>query len=325
MFEKILFPTDFSEVSLHGIVECVPEFFKMGAKEFTVLHISDKVISPFEEEGKTGSKRKTKSKVSKNSKQIIETRIDSILNKLDLSTREKFVKIERSMKEKGINVHYKMVFGVLENAVDAVKTVATVNTPGEIAKFAENEGIDLIVIPSKGKNILREMLIGSTARNVARKSRVPLLLLKFEWNEKEGKPESNFLCKNIFSNPFIALDLSTCSDNIIDTVSKMKDQIDKTTLCHVIDYGSKKRLNENYEIAKREIEKLSKQLSQIQVEKIVEVGEASEKIINLSEKSRSTIVLIGKLGRGMLEEILVGSTANAIMRRSNLPVLLVPC
>lgn len=324
MFDKILFPTDFSEVSLYGITECIPEFYKLGSKEFTVLYISNKAISPVEEKGFTkGADKRTESE--DDSKKITETGINAILNKLDLDTRETFVKIAKSMSEKEIDVNYKIVFGVLENAVDAVKPVTTVNTHDEIAKFAEKEGYDLIVIPSKGKNILREMLIGSTARNVARKSSVPLLLLKFEWNKEEGKPSSNNLCKNIFKNPFIALDLSICSDNVMDTVSKIKDEMEGITLCHIIDYGSKKRLDENFEIARREIEKLGRQLSPKPVEKIVDVGEASEKIINLSEKAESSLILMGKLGRGMLEEILVGSTANAVMRRSRLPVLLVPC
>ncbi|HID43178.1 MAG TPA: hypothetical protein EYP30_05270 [Archaeoglobaceae archaeon] len=41
MFEKILFPTDFSEVSLHSLYECVPELFRMGVRKLTVLHVAN--------------------------------------------------------------------------------------------------------------------------------------------------------------------------------------------------------------------------------------------------------------------------------------------
>jgi len=41
MFEKILFPTDFSEVSLHALNICIPESLNMGAKELIVVHVVD--------------------------------------------------------------------------------------------------------------------------------------------------------------------------------------------------------------------------------------------------------------------------------------------
>jgi len=61
------------------------------------------------------------------------------------------------------------------------------------------------------------------------------------------------------------------------------------------------------------------------VKKRVDSGEASEGILDVAGDEDATLIVAGKLGRGMVKEILTGSTANAIMRRSKIPVLLIPC
>lgn len=35
MFEKILYPTDFSDVSLHALHNCLPDLFELGARSST--------------------------------------------------------------------------------------------------------------------------------------------------------------------------------------------------------------------------------------------------------------------------------------------------
>jgi nucleotide-binding universal stress UspA family protein len=48
----------------------------------------------------------------------------------------------------------------------------------EIAKYAENEEIDLIVLPSQGRTGLARLMIGSVAERVIRMAHCPVLVLR---------------------------------------------------------------------------------------------------------------------------------------------------
>lgn len=49
---------------------------------------------------------------------------------------------------------------------------------GEIVAFAEQQGIDLIVMASHGRTGIRRLLMGSTAENVMRQAPCPVLIVK---------------------------------------------------------------------------------------------------------------------------------------------------
>lgn len=56
---------------------------------------------------------------------------------------------------------------------------ASVGDPGqEIAKYAERESADLIVIPSHGHGFFKHLLLGSVAERVVRLAHCPVLVLK---------------------------------------------------------------------------------------------------------------------------------------------------
>ena len=61
---------------------------------------------------------------------------------------------------------------------------------GEIVKFADEHGVDLIVMASHGRTGLRRLLMGSTAENVLRQAPCPVLIVKQPatpaTNEEEG-------------------------------------------------------------------------------------------------------------------------------------------
>ena len=57
---------------------------------------------------------------------------------------------------------------------------------------------------------------------------------------------------------------------------------------------------------------------------IVETGSAGRKIAEVAEKEKCQLIAIGRKGLSALEKILLGSVANQVLRRSRLPVLVVP-
>lgn len=277
MFERILYPTDFSEVSLHALRHCIPELFKLGAKELHLLHVIDITVAEIE------------------------------AFELEEVYREKLEELAKEMKEKGINA----------------KAEVRVGIPSlEIAEASEKANVDLIVTPSVGENVWRQMFMGSTASNLARATKRPVLLLKYR--KKDDSFELAVDCSELFKRPLVALDFSKCSVKIVQTVKKFEELIERGILLHSVDYGKIEELEHNIAIAKKNLEKSSKDLS-AEFELEVMVGTASQAIIGTALAKGATLIVLGKKGRSILKDLILGSTAERVMRDSKLPVLLVPC
>lgn len=56
--------------------------------------------------------------------------------------------------------------------------IRTGHVAGEIVRAAERGKFDLIVLGSKGRSAIKDMLIGSVARRVAESTSIPVLLVK---------------------------------------------------------------------------------------------------------------------------------------------------
>ncbi|ACS32851.1 universal stress protein [Thermococcus gammatolerans] len=280
MFERILYPTDFSEVSLKALRECLPEIVRPGVKELHLLHVLDI------------------------------TTLDVEAFSLQEVYEEKLEKLKGDIKG---------MFPETE-----IVTYVSIGIPSlEIAEYASGKGIDLIVTPTTGENIWRRMFLGSTASNLARATKKPVLLLKYEKKEEEILPTFPS-CSGIFSRPLVALDFSKCSIRIVKTVKKFEELIESGILLHSVDYGGIDELEHNIEIARKNLEKTAKGIK-AEFELEVMVGTASQAIIGTALAKKATIIVIGKKGRSFLKDLILGSTAERVMRDSKIPVLLVPC
>ncbi|MBO8175478.1 MAG: universal stress protein [Thermococcus sp.] len=279
MFEKILFPTDFSEVSLHALRNCVPKFFELGAKKLYLVHIVD----------------------------ITATDIEALeLMKID---EEQLNNLADELRGRGIEVEPIVKLGIPSL---------------EIAEIAKEKNVDLIISPSKGENILRQMFLGSTASNLVRATKKPVLLIRYEWDEEEKRIKCLSDCEKIFDKPLVALDFSPCSIRIMEAVRKFEELVKEGILLHVVDYGKAEELEENIAKAKQNLEKYVK-IVKFPVETEVVAGVASQGIIGLSIAKGATLIVMGKKGRSIIKDLLLGSTAERVIRDSKLPVLLVPC
>ncbi len=271
MFERVLYPTDFSEVSLNSMREYLPCLRELGVRRFLVLHVIDITTIDFEA-----------------------------------------FKIQKSLKER--------LKKVVEDLGPGIETDVRIGIPSiEIGEAAEEWGADMIVLPSVGENVWRLTFIGNTASNICRMARRPVLVLK---HGKNGTIPIR--CRDIFKRPLVALDFSSCSLRIIETVKKFEDIIESGTLIHSIDYGKKSELERNVISSK---EKLKNTINAFNAHFEIEVfiGTASQAIIGAALVKESTLIVIGKKGRNFLKDLLLGSTAERVLRDSDVPVLLVPC
>jgi nucleotide-binding universal stress UspA family protein len=143
MFEKILYPTDFSDVSRKAVNYLV-KLKDAGTKEIVVLHVIDErgidAVSRF------GSGSAV-----------------TIIGRIEKEAMEEGKKIEKRLRQSGFNVKVRIETGV------PLK---------EILKVEEEEKVSAIVIGSHGKTNLEEMFLGSVSEKVIRQSKKPVLVIK---------------------------------------------------------------------------------------------------------------------------------------------------
>ena len=146
MFRKILYPTDFSDIS-KNVIEYIRQLKGSGVEEILVLHVIDErglhysylyVLDEYI--GEEDLKQRLKDDATKE--------LDEIKNKL---------------KDCGFKITPKIEFGV------PLK---------EILKAEQKEDISIIIIGSHGKSNVEEMLLGSVSEKVVRKCKKPVLVVK---------------------------------------------------------------------------------------------------------------------------------------------------
>ena len=143
MFKKILYPTDFSDVSKKAL-GYLTQLKNAGTEEIIVLHVIDaKGIDAIYRYGAGNA--------------------ETVIREITKEAKEEGKKIEKKLMQSGLNVKVIIKRGV------PLK---------EILKIEEKEKISVIIIGSHGKTNLEEMLLGSVSEKVIRQSKSPVLVIK---------------------------------------------------------------------------------------------------------------------------------------------------
>ncbi len=149
MFEKILYPTDFSDPSKKAL-DYVKRLKESGAEEVIVLHvIEDREIPVFLglDEGDP----------------VPGTQLEKTLRIIEENAKEETRAIAAELKESGFDVKVRIEKGTAFR---------------EILKVEEEEEVSVIVVGSHGKGPVTGILLGSVSDKVIRKSKKPVLIIK---------------------------------------------------------------------------------------------------------------------------------------------------
>jgi len=149
----------------------------------------------------------------------------------------------------------------------------------------------------------------------------------------------------LFKEVVYSTDFSPLADFALDYVKKLKEAgTEKVFVIHVVeslsvelpegtDLLDKELLtkvlpetDQKYVTLKTEkLELIKKQLERhgFEVEVALRYGNPGDEIVNLAEKEKASLIVMGAHGKGLLTEILLGSVSVDVMRKSKCPVLII--
>lgn len=208
-----------------------------------------------------------------------------------------------------------------------VKVFQPVGSPAEeIRTLAEEENVNLILIGSIGEgSLVRELFLGSTVANVIRITRKPVLVEKY--SKEGGLPKRKAIFREgVPATALLATDFSTSSIQIFDFFLEENNGVfEKVILLNVVDEGyTEEQLEANQQKAKEKLEAWKSEFDNkgIEAEVCVVVGISSEEIMRIARERDVSLVAVSRRGRGIIDELVIGSTADPVVRRSSRPVLL---
>jgi nucleotide-binding universal stress UspA family protein len=293
MFERILFPTDFSdyaEVSL----SCLGELSRAGVEEALLLHVVDR----YRMAGIAGSGD-----------------IEALQRSYQNEAEEGLEKVRKNLEDQGFRAR--------------VVTPVPVGDPAEeIANTAEQEGATLIFIGSRGKGILRQAFLGSVSSRVARTATVPVLLTKARVLKDMGTVRCEKACDLMFRKVLYPTDFSECSERVLGYIKEAIEAgagIKEAVVLHVVEKGeTTQEIEEAKRKAREGLKGVAEELKKhgVEVKVLVTSGIPSEDILKAAEEEKATIIMMGSRGMGFIRGMLLGSTSEKVVREGKVPVFL---
>jgi len=283
MFEKVLFPTDFSEYA-QKTLECIGEI--PGIKELMLLHIVD-ATHPSKHGWTHGPHIENTKILMDEKKEYLESLGLKVKTKVDVITEgEVYREILRTAENEKVSL---IVMGA--RGKSQIKDLLLGGVSTKVVRHAKT---NLLIMRYK----LVEDLEG-----VKHEKFCPMIfskvLIPTDFSEFAGETIS--FVKNI--KEIKAIDL-------LNVVSKGEtdDEIEENV------NAAKKGLGD----IKEELGRAG-----FMVKEHVRVGNIPEEIISAAEDEDISLIAISPHGKGWFKELLVGSTTCAVVRRANRPVLVV--
>ncbi|WP_448505376.1 universal stress protein [Immundisolibacter sp.] len=196
----------------------------------------------------------------------------------------------------------------------------------EILNAATEHSADLIVIGSRGHNLVSKLFLGSVARSVIHQTTLPLLL---EWVEPTAagtQQTCEAVCKQTLHHVLLATDLSTqatAAENAAIHLAGGAEQVDCLYVMEAEDSGAKPISSTAAQAA------LAALVQRIEAagnhgNSVLLQGKASREIARYAREQDASLIVVGKRGQNPLASLLIGSTAANLCEIAGRPVLMVP-
>lgn len=229
------------------------------------------------------------------------------------AAQERLTALQHRLSERLSEVDAHLVFGTPHRAI--LETIERLEP-------------DLVVVGTRGLSGLSHLLLGSTAERVVQHAQVPVLTVPPKATDHDRPVERCLVPTDFSTDAQQALDaaqmlLSSRSPTEVVLLNVYYSPIIYTA------YGSVPTTTDYLEDFRGEavasLEKLAETLAESgrQIQTIAREGTPSEVILQLAEELGVDLVAMGTRGRGGLSHLLLGSTAERVVRAAPCPVLTV--
>lgn len=196
----------------------------------------------------------------------------------------------------------------------------------EILNAASEHSADLIVIGSRGHNLVSKLFIGSVARSVIRQTTLPLLLEWIEPTAAGTQQTCETVCKQTLHHVLLATDLSTqatAAENAAIHLAGSAEQVDCLYVMEACDSGAKPISST---AAQDALTALARRIEAAGCHgnSVVLQGKASSEIARYPREQDVSLIVVGKRGQNLLASLVIGSTAANLCEIAGRPVLMVP-
>ena len=209
------------------------------------------------------------------------------------------------------------------------------NATAEILARASELPADLIVMGTHGRSGFERLLLGSITEKVLRKAECPVLSVPAKVADVAPAPPA------LFKRIVCAIDFSDCSMHALEYATSLAHEADaRLTVVHVVELppdvpqdahelagDGPRSLREYVALAKEDCRaRLKEAISESMrtyctVGTVLAVGKPYQEILRVSEGQQADLLVIGIHGRGPVDRLLFGSTAQHLVRQASCPVL----
>ena len=198
----------------------------------------------------------------------------------------------------------------------------------EILIAASEVSADLVVVGSRSHNLAHRLFLGSVARDLIQKTRLPLLLQWIEADPQQAETHCHMVCSDTLRRVVLATDLSRHASAAEAMAIALSGQAQQMDCLHVI---SSQAIAETPALPIMSRAALDALLGRMQQKggqgqaMVVETQDApADAIARTAEAHNHSMIVVGKHGRHWVKSVLIGSTASRLCEMAGRPVLLVP-
>lgn len=196
----------------------------------------------------------------------------------------------------------------------------------DILAVAREKSADLIIIGSRSQDIITKLFLGRVAREVIRKTTLPLLLEWIEPSEVKAGTGDELICTNTLRKALLATDLSKHAGPAERAAIALAAPGRRIDCLHVIAEATHESIPAWPIMVTAALQEIINkiQASDAESKMIVIPGDAKEMICKVALDDDYSLIIVGKHGQNWIESMVIGSTADKICETAGRPVLMVP-
>jgi len=228
------------------------------------------------------------------------------------STRQRLEEIRHTLKNEGFEVAVEVVMG---------------DPARELTRIAVERGGSLIMVGSRSHSRVQEAFIGSVTSGVIRLSPIPTLVHHIP-PEPEAEDHPGGILLDI-RNVVFPTDLSAGPERAFARLEEIAGnrEISSYLLLHIRetseDESNATREDPVGETMRRMAGRL-RNLGAGSVEIEILTGDPATEIVRAADSRGQSLIVMATHGKGVIADAILGSVSHEVVRRTRLPVLLIP-